>query len=126
MTSIRAPFRFLVLAGGLLFSPALALSADNQPPDQKSGAGDAPASVTEEERTAAKAIFGAQCGWCHGNFGMTADKGPALAGTQMTEHEVQERIRNGKSGYMPSFRKFLNDDQIALMAKYIKSLKPQD
>jgi mono/diheme cytochrome c family protein len=126
MTFIRAPFRFLVLAGGLLFSPALALSADNQPPDQKSAAGDAPASVTEEERTAAKAIFGAQCGWCHGNFGMTADKGPALAGTQMTEHEVQERIRNGKSGYMPSFRKFLNDDQIALMAKYIKSLKPED
>jgi mono/diheme cytochrome c family protein len=39
---------------------------------------------------------------------------------------VQERIRNGTSGYMPSFRKFLNDDQIALMAKYIKSLKPED
>jgi len=27
---------------------------------------------------------------------------------------------------MPSFHKFLNDDQIALMAKYIKSLKPDD
>jgi mono/diheme cytochrome c family protein len=39
---------------------------------------------------------------------------------------VQERIRGGKSGYMPSFRKFLNDDQIALMARYIKSLKPED
>ncbi len=126
MMSIRAPLPLLILAGGLLFSPALAISAENQPPDQKPAASDAPASVTEEETTAAKTIFAAQCGWCHGNFGMTADKGPRLAGTQMTEHEVQERIRNGKSGYMPSFRKFLNDDQIALMAKYIKSLKPED
>jgi mono/diheme cytochrome c family protein len=127
MTSIRAPFRFLVLAGGLFLSPAIALSEDNQPPDQKGAASGAPTTtVTEDERTAAKAIFGAQCGWCHGNFGMTADKGPALAGTQMTEHEVQERIRNGKSGYMPSFRKFLDDDQIALMAKYVKSLKPEN
>jgi mono/diheme cytochrome c family protein len=126
MTSMRTQLRFLVLSGGLLLSPALALSADNQPADQKSAAGDALTTITEDERTAAKAIFGAQCGWCHGNFGMTADKGPALAGTQMTEHEVQERIRNGKSGYMPSFRKFLDDDQIALMAKYVKSLKPEN
>ena len=126
MTSIRAPLPLLVLAGGLLFGPAGALSAENQPPDQKAAANEAPASITEAEKTTAKTIFAAQCAWCHGSYGMTADKGPRLAGTQMTEHEVQERIRNGKSGYMPSFRKFLNDDQIALMAKYIKSLKPQE
>jgi mono/diheme cytochrome c family protein len=42
----------------------------------------------------------------------------------MTEKEVQERIRNGKPGYMPSFRKFLDDSQIDLMARYIKSLQP--
>ena len=57
---------------------------------------------------------------------MQAGKGPRLAGTKMTEHQVEERIRNGKPGYMPSFRKALDDGQIALMAKYIKSLKPQD
>jgi mono/diheme cytochrome c family protein len=55
---------------------------------------------------------------------MTADKGPKLAGTAMTEHEVEERIRHGKPGYMPAFHRFLNEQQIALMAKYIKSLKP--
>jgi mono/diheme cytochrome c family protein len=126
MTSIRLQLPLLVLAGGLLFAPALAISAENPPPDQKAAASEAPASVTEAETTAAKTIFAAQCAWCHGNYGMTADKGPRLAGTQMTEHEVQERVRNGKSGYMPSFRKFLNDDQIGLMAKYIKSLKPED
>jgi mono/diheme cytochrome c family protein len=57
---------------------------------------------------------------------MTAEKGPRLAGTEMTLHEVENRIRNGKPNYMPGFKKFLNDEQIALMARYIKSLKPQD
>jgi mono/diheme cytochrome c family protein len=57
---------------------------------------------------------------------MKADRGPQLAGTQMTEQQVEERIHNGKPGYMPSFKRFLNDQQIALMAKYIKSLKPEN
>jgi len=80
---------------------------------------------TDDAQTSdAKAIFAAQCGWCHGDYGMSAAKGPQLAGTQMTEHEVEQRIRNGKPGYMPSFRKSLDDGQISLMAKYIKSLQP--
>lgn len=126
MKSIRVPFRLFLVACGIFLAPALAGSAENPPSDQKTAANEAPASITDAEKTQAKTIFAAQCAWCHGNYGMTADKGPRLAGTQMTEHEVEERIRNGKSGYMPSFRKFLNDDQIALMAKYIKSLKPED
>jgi mono/diheme cytochrome c family protein len=57
---------------------------------------------------------------------MTADKGPRLAGTQLSEGQVEDRIRNGKEGYMPSFCKDLTDAQIAAFARYIKSLKPQD
>ncbi len=57
---------------------------------------------------------------------MKAGKAPRLAGTQMTEHEVEQRIRNGKPGYMPPFHRSLSDQQIALMAKYIKSLKPEN
>ncbi len=66
------------------------------------------------------------CSWCHGAYGMTADKGPRLAGTKMTEEEVRERIRHGKEDYMPSFAKVLTDPQIAAFAKYIKSLTPAD
>ena len=73
-----------------------------------------------------KEIFATQCSWCHGAWGMKADKGPRLAGTQMTEQQVEERIRNGKQGYMPAFRKTLSDEEIETMAKYIKSLKPED
>jgi mono/diheme cytochrome c family protein len=81
--------------------------------------------ITEAETSAAKGIFAAQCGWCHGSYGMTADKAPRLAGTQMTQQQVEQRIRDGKKDYMPSFRKFLTDEQITLMARYIKSLKPE-
>ncbi|MBN9509061.1 MAG: cytochrome c [Alphaproteobacteria bacterium] len=111
-----------VLVCAVLSVPCLAGAAENPPPEQKAAAA-APA-VSAAEAAEAKQIFAAQCGWCHGSYGMTADKGPKLAGTAMTEQEVEERIRHGKPGYMPAFHRFLNDQQIALMAKYIKSLKP--
>jgi mono/diheme cytochrome c family protein len=127
MTSIRLPLSLLVLAGGLLLGPDLAGSAENPPGGElQNAANAAPVTVTDAETNEAKAIFAGQCGWCHGSYGMTADKGPRLAGTEMTDQEVRNRIHNGKPGYMPSFSKFLNDQQIALMAKYIKSLKPEN
>jgi mono/diheme cytochrome c family protein len=122
MTPIRVRLSLLAVTCGVLFGPCLAGSAENQPPAQEA----ASFGVTDAERTDAKAIFAGQCAWCHGSYGMTADKGPRLAGTQMTEQEVQERIRNGKPGYMPSFHRFLDDQQIALMARYIKSLRPEN
>lgn len=73
-----------------------------------------------------KKLFANNCSWCHGAYGMTADKGPRLAGTKMTEEQVRERIRHGKEGYMPSFAKVLTEPQIAAFAKYIKSLTPAD
>ncbi len=124
--SFRVPLRFFILACGVLFGPALAGSAENQPPDEKTVGNAAPANLTDAENTEAKATFAAQCGSCHGDYGMKGGKGPKLAGTQMTQHEVEQRIRNGKPGYMPSFHKLLNDAQIVLIAKYIKSLKPED
>lgn len=113
MTSVRVPLVLLVALSCALLAPRIAGSAENDSP-----------TITDQERNEAKAIFAAQCGWCHGDYGMKADKGPKLAGTQMTEQEVEQRIHNGKPGYMPSFSRFLDDDQIKLMARYIKSLKP--
>ena len=111
----------LCVVYGLLLEPRLAATAEDQ---SSAAANGASPGITDAEKTEAKAIFAAQCGWCHGSYGMAPDKGPRLAGTQMTEREVQERIRDGKPGYMPSFHRFLDDEQIALMAKYIKSLVP--
>jgi mono/diheme cytochrome c family protein len=106
-----------------LLAPGLAGAAEARNAEQNADAGVGPA-ISEAENSEAKLIFAGQCSWCHGSYGMTADKGPRLAGTQMTQQQVEERIRNGKEGLMPSFRKFLDDGQITLMARYIKSLKP--
>ena len=119
----RAPLFKVLAACGILLAQWTAVAAD----DPQAEPAKQDASIVDAQQVAdAKAIFAAQCGWCHGDYGMKPDKGPRLAGTQMTEKQVEERIRNGKPGYMPSFRKFLNDGQIALMAKYIKSLPSQD
>ena len=84
-----------------------------------------PGEPAEISVTAVKQLFAGQCSWCHGDYGMKADKGPQLAGTQMTEKQVFDLIKNGKSGLMPSFKKALNDEEIAAIAKYIKLLKPE-
>ena len=118
MTVLRSLAGFSVYGCVVLFAPAFAGAAET-----RNTASNAAAGLSEAENREVKMIFAGQCSWCHGSYGMTADKGPRLAGTQMTRQQVEERIRNGKQGLMPSFRKFLDDEQIALMARYIKSLK---
>jgi mono/diheme cytochrome c family protein len=108
----RAAIRFAAM-GGLMLAIVPAANAAGEPPSS---------ALTPE----VKQIFATQCSWCHGAWGMKADKGPRLAGTQMTEQQVEDRIRNGKQGYMPAFRKTLSDEEIETMAKYIKSLKPDE
>lgn len=70
-----------------------------------------------------KKLFAGQCGWCHADYGMKAGKAVQLAGTSMTEKQVYDRIRNGKTDAMPAFRKTLTDEQIQAFVKYIKGLK---
>jgi mono/diheme cytochrome c family protein len=123
MTSIHLPLALFTAACCVMLGPGLARSTGGEPPGQQTGVSNLP-SMTDAEESEAKSIFAAQCSWCHGNYGMTADKGPKLAGTKMTEREVEGRIRDGKPGSMPSFRRFLDEPQIKLMAEYIKSLQP--
>lgn len=67
-------------------------------------------------------LFATNCSWCHQDYGMKAADGPKLAGTSLTEEEVIDRITRGKTP-MPGFRKIMSAEQIAALAKYIKSLK---
>ncbi len=109
-------------AGALLVATLAAIAAENEPPPSAQAATGG-AAVSERE---VKGLFANHCSWCHGAYGMTADKGPRLAGTQLTEEQIGERIRKGRPGYMPPFGKVLSDRQVAAFAKYIKSLKPAE
>jgi mono/diheme cytochrome c family protein len=125
MTMFRSLVRFSVVGCVIILAPVFAGAGETQSTRENSVAATSGPGISEAEKSEVKMIFAGQCSWCHGSYGMTADKGPVLAGTQMTQHEVEARIRDGKEGLMPSFRAFLTDDQIALMASYIKSLIPE-
>jgi mono/diheme cytochrome c family protein len=69
-----------------------------------------------------KKVFATNCSWCHDGYGMDAGKGPKLAGTQMTEKQIYDRIWNGKPGAMPAYKNALTDAQAQALASYIKAL----
>lgn len=68
-------------------------------------------------------MFATTCGWCHSDGGREAGKGPKLMGTSRSDDFIIDRIKNGKEGAMPSFRETYNDEQIAVLLSYIRSLK---
>ncbi len=109
------------LLAGALSLPNLA--GAEEPPK---AADPAPADPAPAKPVDVKALFANQCSWCHGAYGMKADKGPKLAGTRMTEEQVRQRILNGKPGAMPSFRKVFSPEEVAAFARYIKSLPAGD
>ena len=104
-----------LIVGASAALAALALPAAENP---------APAEPAEISVAEVKQLFAGQCSWCHGAYGMKAAKGPQLAGTQLSEKQVFDIIKNGKSGLMPNFKKALNDEEIAAISNYIKALKP--
>lgn len=69
-----------------------------------------------------KKVFATNCSWCHDGYGMDGGKGPKLAGTSKSQEQIATQIANGKSGYMPGFKKTLKTEQIQALAEYIKAL----
>jgi len=69
-------------------------------------------------------LFATTCGWCHSNGGRAPGKGPQLMGTTLTDAEIVNRIKNGKTGAMPAFGGAFNDEQVKAIIKYIRDLKP--
>jgi mono/diheme cytochrome c family protein len=70
-----------------------------------------------------KSLFASTCGWCHSNGGRSAGKGPQLMGTTLTDAEIANRIRNGKTGQMPAFGSTFSDEDIKAIIRYIRELK---
>jgi len=70
-------------------------------------------------------LFATTCGWCHSSGGRAAGRGPKLMETKLTDAEIVTRIRNGKTGAMPSFGSAFNEDQLQAIVHYIRSLKAE-
>ena len=70
-------------------------------------------------------LFASTCGFCHGDGGRTAGKGPQLMDTTRTDEFLRERIKNGKEGAMPAFGQMLSDADVDAIIAYIHQLKPE-
>ena len=64
------------------------------------------------------------CGFCHENYGRKAGKGPQLMGTDKTDEQIFNRIKNGKPGRMAAFGGNFTDDQIRQIVAFIRALRP--
>ena len=64
------------------------------------------------------------CGFCHESYGRKAGKGPQLMGSQLTDEQMFNRIKNGKPGRMAAFGGNFTDDQIHEIVVFIRALKP--
>jgi mono/diheme cytochrome c family protein len=98
------------------------MSSTPRPPQQpvtEATPANAPTSFDVEK------LFANVCGWCHSNGGRTAGKGPQLMGTSLTDAEIVNRIKQGKTGAMPAFNGQFTDDQIAAIVRYIRNLKDE-
>ncbi|MBM3393480.1 MAG: cytochrome c [Betaproteobacteria bacterium] len=86
---------------------------------------DAMKMVQEKYGVDVKKVFGTQCGLCHGKYGMEMGGrggGPKLADTKMNEAQLTDRISNGKTGMMPSFKKMLKENELQGMVAYIMAI----
>ena len=80
----RTPIQAAFAACGMLIAPLAAGAADdpaqNPPTTANTSTGDA--HNEDAQKSDPKALFAAQCGWCHGDYGMQAAQGPSAGGNQ--------------------------------------------
>jgi mono/diheme cytochrome c family protein len=125
---MRAALIFSVLvasttASAQMSGPMSSGYKPNAPPAQPSADQPPPIVGKDEKGLDVNKLFAGTCGWCHSNGGRTAGKGPKLAGTTLTDAEIANRIRNGKTGAMPAFGSAFSDDDIKQIIRYIRDLK---
>jgi mono/diheme cytochrome c family protein len=68
-------------------------------------------------------LFAGTCGWCHSGGGRVAGKGPKLMDTTLTDAEIVQRIKVGKTGAMPAFGSAFNEAELRAIVTYIRGLR---
>ncbi|HTL15752.1 MAG TPA: cytochrome c [Patescibacteria group bacterium] len=67
-------------------------------------------------------LFERNCAHCHGDDAR-GDEGPTLYNLALTDTKISNRIKQGIKGEMPAFGPKLNDENIAALLSYLRSLK---
>jgi mono/diheme cytochrome c family protein len=118
----RYAFVALCAALGLTGGPgSQAAETDTKPP---APAAQSSESAAPKQQFSVKNTFRNICGFCHESYGRKAGKGPQLMGTQLTDEQILNRIKNGKPGRMAAFGGAFTDDQIRQIVTFIRALRP--
>jgi mono/diheme cytochrome c family protein len=67
-------------------------------------------------------FFAQSCADCHGDDAR-GDEGPDLHSLAISNARIAAQIKNGTKGEMPSFAKKYNDQQVAALVAYVRSLR---
>jgi mono/diheme cytochrome c family protein len=103
---------------------ALTLAAESEAPAQTPPAQPAGNAAAPAQAFSVKNTFRNVCGFCHESYGRKAGKGPQLMGSQLSDQQIFDRIKNGKPGRMAAFGGSFTDDQIREIVVFIRALRP--
>ena len=78
--------------------------------------------VTPELVAQGQNFFAMSCSECHGDDA-TGDEGPDLHNLPISNARIRVMIKKGLKGEMPTFAKKYNDQQIAALVSYLRTLK---
>jgi len=67
-------------------------------------------------------FFAMSCAHCHGDDAH-GDEGPDLYNLPVSNAYIKVMIKRGVKGEMPTFAKKYNDDQVAALVAYLRSLR---
>lgn len=122
-TSLQTLLRTLVLSTGVLLSGVSSIAH-------------ADVAYSPDSVAKGKALFLSNCTQCHGNDGKsqvdvisdaTDLTEPLLYRNGITDKDIESSIRDGRGGVMPPWGAvFNNEDSIAHLRNFVKSLWPAD
>ena len=121
----------LALLAAAAFRGSVAGAAEMDGPMSSSKKPEVPAVAAPEGRPTTDSkpafdvekLFAGTCGWCHSAGGRVAGKGPKLMDTTLTDAEIVQRIKVGKTGAMPAFGSAFNEVELQAIVKYIRALR---
>jgi len=83
-----------------------------------------PILASAEEPHPGQAPYDRICKICHGSEGQ-GNQGPALVPFEMDDEQLLAKVREGGGEMPPVSERRLSDDDVKLIAGYLRSLKPE-
>src|SRR5438552_1641780 len=99
------------------------MSSSKKPEAPAVAAPEGPPATDSKPALDVEKLFAGTCGWCHSAGGRVAGKGPKLMDTTLTDAEIVQRIKVGKTGAMPAFGSAFNEVELQAIVKYIRALR---